>query len=842
MRRSLPLAGLLLALSTVFLFSGDRDRFYRSYMHDFASAKTMAHADNLSPTRLFLFHQMTRRANGAIRYDLYNRFPLGGFALIKLATAPFAGDLAAQTRAARWLMLALFSAAAVLAYFSLARLVAAVGTPWPNDSVVPRLVAMTACLLGFSSYPLLRYCDMISTEGSVDLFAVMLVFHGMVLFKQEGRFRQLLVKVCAALLLGWHVFALLGAFLGFALASEVIKTWRSARASGHAVASTALFKRTARSRHARLAIVAGLFGSCVLGFQFAAESMAFDGPRALADLPSVKSMVKRFGGNRTVNSMIAEQLRWSNLVPAQFHRVGAAAIPYVVPTPRNEFGELPWGAPADPSLAWVGVGVTALCFGGLWFAPRASAPTRLLLGALAASGFVWAFAMRHQTAELAHGFEAMYFVGVVLAFFALLLAGAAKAVGPGRAGGWMCGFAVAAAALFGASSWSMSAAGDDPEAAAMERAMMAEFETVRVATRGKDVLVAANELSLHRFLKAPSRMRSGHWSIPMEDGSAKFAFHYYMAGSFLRYADRLDRLPMRRPPDFVLGFERFALPSLYTPTHRFVFLYDSLDALDAMVAARRREFRAIVAERNGWTLKARSGWRLYVKPAGNAVAGSLAAPPELALLKEPCALADTKGRFFLHVRPARRVVGVGAGGDDGFADLYVGFGEQGVAFDDKCLLRRALPRRRIGTARAGQFASGQGPLLWRTAFHLDSEGLRDAYRSAQGRLPAARGAFDVHWRDGRLIYIREPCARLDAESRFFVHVVPAVPANLPPARRRSGFLSLDFDFRERGEMQGDRCVAWVPLPEYVVSGIHTGQFAPAGGELWRVEIRSAHAR
>ena len=42
-----------------------------------------------------------------------------------------------------------------------------------------------------------------------SLCGVMLTFHGMVVFAQDGRFRQLLVKTCAALLLGWQVLALL---------------------------------------------------------------------------------------------------------------------------------------------------------------------------------------------------------------------------------------------------------------------------------------------------------------------------------------------------------------------------------------------------------------------------------------------------------------------------------------------------------------------------------------------------------------------------------------------------------------------------------------------------------
>ena len=59
-----------------------------------------------------------------------------------------------------------------------------------------------ATLLGFSSFHPLYYGDMVATEGLSDLFAVMLTFHAMVVFTQEGRFRQPVVKTCAALLLG----------------------------------------------------------------------------------------------------------------------------------------------------------------------------------------------------------------------------------------------------------------------------------------------------------------------------------------------------------------------------------------------------------------------------------------------------------------------------------------------------------------------------------------------------------------------------------------------------------------------------------------------------------------
>lgn len=826
--RCLPVAALLLALSTVFLFSGDRERFYRSFVHDWNSARWLALAENVSPTRAFLFDQATRRANGTVRYDVYNRFPLGGVVLIKLAILPFDGDLSAQILAARWLMLAFFCAAAVLAYCALARLGAAL-CPVGSCDRAPRrarLVAAAATALAFSSYPMLRYADMINTEGVVDVCAVLLVFHGMVLYEQQGRFAQLLAKLCAALLVGWHVFGLLAAFIALAAAREVVK--RRPRNATHLVQAA---KQAVRSRHALLVVVAVFLASGVLGFQLANEHAAFGGQRTFTELPNVKSIVKRFGGNPVVNAMVAEELDWRNFLALQFHRVGAMSVPYAVPTPRNALGELPWGAPGDPSLAWVGVGVTAVCFGGLLLLRRG----RMLLAVLPVSGFVWALVMRNNTAELAHEFEALFFVGTALVFFALALAGAAKLAGARRARSVVGGLAAVAVSGFVLSSWRMAAAGADPAAAATEHAMMAEFETIRAVVRGEDVLVAASELSLGRLLKAPSRQRRRMWSRSIVDGSGRRIFHYYMAGSVLRYADRLDA-PLAAPaPDYVLAFQRLALPSLYTPAHRFAFLYDSPDVLAALVAARERDYRAITAG-GRWRLKAQSDWQLraLADDADRAV-GRGEAAAQVAFLKQPCTLADAAGRFYLHVRPADSRAGEGERRDDGFVNLPISFPEYGVAFADKCMMRFSLPRWRIGTVRAGQFAPARGPLLWRTAFYLDSERLRRAYRAAQGRRPAARDVFDVHWRDGEVTYLREPCAPSDTQARFFLHVVAADRRDLPESRRRFGFLNLDFDFRERGERQGDHCVALAELPDFATERLRTGQIASAG-ELWRAEL------
>lgn len=87
---------------------------------------------------------------------------------------------------------------------------------------------------------------MVTPEGMPDLFGVMLTFHGIALFAYEGRFRQLLVKACIALLLGWHVYALLLTFIVLGLGSELIKLSVPPRAS------VGSYLRLLRSRYVML--------------------------------------------------------------------------------------------------------------------------------------------------------------------------------------------------------------------------------------------------------------------------------------------------------------------------------------------------------------------------------------------------------------------------------------------------------------------------------------------------------------------------------------------------------------------------------------------------------------
>ena len=101
----------------------------------------------------------------------------------------------------------------------------------------------------------------------------------------------------------------------------------------------------------------------------------------------------------------------------------------------------------------------------------------------------------------------------------------------------------------------------------------------------------------------------------------------------------------------------------------------------------------------------------------------------------------------------------------------------------------------------------------------------------QERLDNARlmasGGFDV-WLHGKrlLYYVKDHCH--DPEERFFTHVVPVDPNDLPEGRKESGFDNLDFQLMDARLDFMPRCVAARVLPDYAIATIQTGQFRRVG--------------
>ena len=502
MARTLPWTVLLLALSTVFVLGHEgRDLLYRAGHHGATTAGFLTISRNLSPEHNFLmFQQEIQRADGTRTYSPYGSFPVGGFALIKLAVGPFDGGLSQHLHAARMFMLLFFVGTAMLAYHSLARLLS------------NRWTALTATALTFSSTYFLYYADMVSTEV-MDLCGVMLVFHGMVLFVQEGRLRQLWIKTAVALLVGWHVYALLLPFVLFGIAGD--------RPS---------VRRLPFSPHIRLGAFSLGFGMLVLGFNFANEYVAMNAS-SVADLQVYESMTRRLGMNESFNAAQADRLAWDYFLSLQFFRIGGMVLPFAL------YDHIP-GPDASPSLPVVllGIAMTGACVVCVLGASR----YRVLAATLAAFGFVWSLTMRHHT--FTHDWSAIFYLGIPLVVLGAVLQHAHRLYGNRL----LVGAAAAAGGVFVLSGVQMGRVGLDEDGMALHREVVADFEAVRALTRGRTIGLYRNPDD-HGFDGVPSSTM------------------YYLAGHVTTGRSHADVLVTEKLEDDV---------GLITPYNRRVFLYD----------------------------------------------------------------------------------------------------------------------------------------------------------------------------------------------------------------------------------------------------------------------------
>ena len=208
---------------------------------------------------------------------------------------------------------------------------------------------------------------------------------------------------------------------------------------------------------------------------------------------------------------------------------------------------------------------------------------------------------------------------------------------------------------------------------------------------------------------------------------------------------------------------------------------------------------------------------------------------ELVYVNDACDPLDTEHPFELIVRPERAEDLPESLRKQGYEWFGLYFHRRGAFVDGGCVAFFPLPDYPIASIRTGQSIEGGGE-SWRAEFALNAEPYRLAYEAAVSGEPLARSAFDVYMADGALVYVKEPCEQEDTDAKFFLHIRPEQVADLPEERRESGFDNLDFDFFPNGALFDGRCAARVPLPEYVVASVRTGQHAGGAGELWRAEF------
>ena len=657
-REALPLALLLLALVTVFLFGNDRGHFYRGGHHDWLTSQHLTQAVNLSPQHQFLlFVSHTLDVEGDAAYLTYARWPIGSYALVKVATLPFGDNFAAGIYAARIVMLLLFAGAAALAYLALARLC---GNGW---------VALTATLLAFSSYYCLYYNDAFAPDAVPGLFGALLAFHGMVIFEQEGRFRQLLIKSCAGLLLCWQAYALLLPYIVFALARDAFR----ARAAASAPPSLAgQIRRCAATllsgRYLKLGVVTLCFGIAVLGFNVVNEYFAYDQERPLTQLPTLKRAAYRYSGESIEGFVVTEE--WGALLEHEFYRIGKMTQPYFMSPFDSD------GVYVDRDYLGLITGALALSVGviGLIFVRH-----KVLLATGLLSGFVWTLPLRNWSAL--HDFQALFYIGIPLAAFALIMLYIRRLSGPQLA----AVFAVAAIAAFVLSAAEMAGIGNDKAAAAAEREAMQDFAVIRNLVTDTDGVVYVEATPTHRELFG-GEVAAGYF----------LAGKVIMDGPPIPYLFLAGRIPERLAwADYVVTPRRESGPALLTPDNRRVFLYDR-----AIYAAQHNTVHL------GSPIIAAAAWEVYFKYNS------------LIYVSDQC--ANTDAAFLLHLLPRdiselpERSIEYGFENRDFFFADY----DIGRRNDGRCVAVRDLSQYEVAAISTGQYTD-TGRLLWRTEYRFE---------------------------------------------------------------------------------------------------------------------------
>ena len=686
---ALPLALLLLAMTALFLLGHDRTAFYRGHHHDWNSSQTLAFAENLSfRHNLLIFHYHTRDAAGNPRYSTpYSRFPPGGYALVKLAILPFGADaFRAKIYAGRLLMLLLFSAAAALAYHALARII---GSRWD---------ALTATLLAFASYYVLYYADKISNEVTLDLFAVMLAFHGMAVFIQEGRFRQLVVKSCLALLLGWHAYAFLLPFILFGLAAELLKLRRN-NAGLSVVADWSIWRQygstVLRSRYLTLGVVTLLVGIAVLAFNFGNEYLALDGEIPLRELPSVESVVKRFSGNEQFNTKFDARLEPGIFVPEQFYRIAMMAIPYAVNPYPIKGQAASYNYRDYPGIA-LGVLMTGFCLAGLVGIRRR--PDLLLpLATLAAAGFCWALPLRNNVIN--HDFETVFYIGMPLAAFSLALLYLRRL----RQRGLEVALAVAALGVFAFSAAAMAGVGQVRTELAVEAEQMEDYAVIRELVDDQAAIYIP-------WRQWELRVSGAVWADEYFLAGKTLIYEYGDAG-FLDYETRWH--PNNPPPliytssdahqpalqagDYLLLPTREDNAALLTPANRHVFLYDWT------------LYRELYREENLGNPIIKDDWNVYLRDGRLTFASAECINRELP--------------FFLHFVPKDPADLPYYRQEHGYDNRDFGFGDGGIILSEgTCVVERLLPEYDFIALRTGQYR--EDGRIWEREYQIPAGELR----------------------------------------------------------------------------------------------------------------------
>ena len=511
--KPLPLLLLLAALSTVFIFSNDRGAFYRRGHHDYVTADHLGIAKNLSPQHNFLMFRFQQIENNETTYHPYNRFPIGTHALVKLVTLPFKHGSSTELYASRILMILFFCGTVLLSYLSLKRL------------MFNRWIALAATMITFSSMYALYYNDMVAPDGITNIFGIFLTFHGLIVFTQEKKMRQLLLKITFSLLVGWPVLALIFLFL---IPSFVKSAIREVREQGKAINPRWIIT----NNFVKIGSFSLFIGIILLGFNMINEGLVVN--KNPFNTPSIFSFKTKLGFHQL------EEISEEKTAFMIFYYVNSASIPFSIPNYSSMIGQAldtpDLDAPLNSQAGIAGMTIVILSI-----IAASIHKERITLLSLILSGLLWILLFRYHA--IAHDFMGLLLVGIPLVLFASLLQFITRS-SPSIPAAFL---AVLSISLFIFAVVQMANVGHDSESSMVKEQIRQDFWEIHERTKGHTVFI--NLPNSHEYYILP---------IPW----------YYLSGSLIASTSQ------RYQSDFFVTDSRRSC-GLVTHENNRVFLYDS---------------------------------------------------------------------------------------------------------------------------------------------------------------------------------------------------------------------------------------------------------------------------
>lgn len=361
----------LVVCFSVLIFQNDKNGFEKGH-HGFLSSHGACLSENLSVENFLLMYTSKEMdLNGKVTFQTYTRFPVTTFLLLKVAMAIAGNDLSMKILIARQIMNLFFLGALFVSFLSV------------YEISRNYFIALSVAFLSFSSAYLHYYNDMIFNDIPT-LFGFLLTAHGLIQYKLHGKKFQMFVKTMIGVSLGWQVFGLLIAFVLLETFGCIFKY----RKMGNVFSWDTFL----------LGVVSLVFGTFLLLFNLSVASHVTGTP--MAKLGTVASAKQRFGQVDEFNKKYNEYLSSGYFFKDQMHRVGAMTVPYFF----KEGG----------ALYLYGIIISLFLLLMVFFVKQ-----KILLCSFLLSGFFWAFPMKSFT--FSHDFQSIFYIGVPLLFYCLLL-------------------------------------------------------------------------------------------------------------------------------------------------------------------------------------------------------------------------------------------------------------------------------------------------------------------------------------------------------------------------------------------------------------------------------------